>query len=43
MRARRTEQRSLFDSAYPDHNTGRALAAMSDLLDEHPDYSEDHR
>ena len=38
MRARRTEQRSLFDSAYPDHDTGRALAAMSDLLDGHPEF-----
>ena len=40
MRARRTEQRSLYDSAYPDHDTGRALAAMSDLLDEHPEFLE---
>ena len=35
MRAKRMEQRSIFDSAYPDHDTGRALAAISDLLDGH--------
>ena len=38
MRAKRMEQRSIFDSAYPDHDTGRALAAMSDLLDGHPEF-----
>ena len=40
MRAKRTEQRSIFDSAYPDHDTGRALAAISALLDEHPEFLE---
>ena len=38
MRAKRVEQRSIFDSAYPDHDTGRALAAISGLLDEHPEF-----
>ena len=38
MRAKRMDQRSIFDDAYPDHDTGRALAAISDLLDEHPEF-----
>ncbi|MDE2761775.1 MAG: hypothetical protein OXK74_03160 [Gemmatimonadota bacterium] len=38
MRAKRTEQRSIFDNDYPDHDTGRALAAISDLLDGHPEF-----
>ena len=38
IRARRMEQRSIIDSAYADHDTGRALAAIADLLDEHPEF-----
>ena len=40
MRAKRAPQRSLFDAGYPDHDTGRVLALMSRLLDEHPEFLE---
>ena len=40
MRARRAPQRSLFDAGYPDHDMGQALAVMSRLLDEHPEFLE---
>ena len=40
MRAKRAPQRSLFDAGYPDHDMGRALALMSSLLDEHPEFLE---
>ena len=38
MRAKRVRQRSLFDAGYADHDMGRALAAVSDLLDAHPEF-----
>ena len=38
MRARRARQRSLFDAGYADHDMGRTLAAVSDLLDAHPEF-----
>ena len=38
MRARRARQRSLFDAGYADHDMGRALAAVSELLDAHPEF-----
>ena len=37
---KRAPQRSLFDAGYPDHDMGRALALMSSLLDEHPEFLE---
>jgi len=40
MRAKRAPQRSLFDAGYPDHDMGRALALISRLLDEHPEFLE---
>jgi len=40
MRAKREENRSMFDPAYPDHKTGRLLAEVSGLLDGHPEFLE---
>ena len=38
MRAKRARQRSLFDTGYPDHEMGRGLATISELLDQHPEF-----
>ena len=38
MRAKRARQRSLFDAGYPDHQMGRGLAAISAVLDQHPEF-----
>ena len=38
MRAKRTRQRSFFDTEYPDHRMGRGLAAISAVLDRHPEF-----
>ena len=38
MRAKRARQRSLFDTEYPDHRMGRGLAAISAVLDRHPEF-----
>ena len=38
MRARRSRQRSLFDAGYPDHEMGRGLARISEVLDRHPEF-----
>ena len=40
MRAKRAHQRSLFDAGYPDHQMGRGLAAISEVLDQHPEFVE---
>ena len=38
MRAKRAPQRSFFDVGYPNHEMGRALERISEILDAHPEF-----